>query len=127
MFKKFQSNLSLAAIRGIDISMGNDYFGRLNLKPMAQFLTRVELHKSVETDYDTLHSAMTKQGFAKTITGESGTIYKLPTAEYLFDGDTTKEAVFEKANSAAKSTGKSYWIITVHSNGSMFLLESVKN
>ena len=40
---------------------------------MARFTTRVELHNAkLETDYETLHKAMEKEGFTRIIPTENG-------------------------------------------------------
>ena len=54
---------------------------------MAQFTTRVELHRATGEDYSSLHSAMEYQGFSRTIRSDDGIIYILPTAKYDRTGD----------------------------------------
>lgn len=67
---------------------------------MAKFTTRVELHGANSDDYTKLHSEMERQGFRRTITVD-GTTYHLPTAEYDYKGDITRDQVREKAAYAA--------------------------
>jgi hypothetical protein len=50
---------------------------------MPQFIIRIELHQAKGEDYRKLHSAMGHHGFLRTITGQDGIVYLLPTAEYL--------------------------------------------
>lgn len=93
---------------------------------MSTFITRVELHKADDKDYEVLHASMETQGFKRTIVGSSGKIYKMPTAEYMYDGQLIVKQVFDKAEIAAKTTKKGYWIITTQSSGQIFTLEEVK-
>lgn len=51
---------------------------------MTQYITRVELHDAVWSDYDKLHDAMRREGFSQAIAADDGTIYELPPAEYNY-------------------------------------------
>ena len=83
---------------------------------MANFTTRVELHDAVRGDYNTLHERMARQGFSRTIVGDS-TRYQLPTAEYNLSGQLTKQQVLNKAKAAAGSVKSSYEVLVTKSNG----------
>jgi hypothetical protein len=84
---------------------------------MSQFITRVELHGAIADDYETLHSAMSRAGFSRTIVGDSGVKSHLPTAEYHVIGNYTLDAVYEAAVNAANSTGKRFWILSTEISG----------
>jgi len=84
---------------------------------MASFTTRVELHYANEDDYETLHEEMAKQGFKRTITASDGITYHLPTAEYNYIGDKTKDQVLDKAKTAAEKTRKNFCTLVTESNG----------
>lgn len=84
---------------------------------MPRFTTRVELHNGDADDYETLHDAMERKGFSRTIAGGNGRTYQLPTAEYNFDGDGTRESVLGKAQKAADSTGLKHSILVTESAG----------
>lgn len=72
------------------------------------YTTRVELHDAKTWhDYETLHNAMAREGFARTIVGSDGVTYELPTAEYVIYGDYTVQQVLAKAQRAAAATNKS--------------------
>jgi hypothetical protein len=84
---------------------------------MAQFITRVELHKAAkEEDYNTLHEAMKKAGFVRTIRGSDGKTYHLPLAEYnrTKEGLTIEKAL-EDAKAAAATTKLKYAILVTES------------
>jgi hypothetical protein len=73
---------------------------------MAQFTVRVELHQAEWEDYETLHSAMEQSGFSRLITGDNGTTYQLPLAEYNATANLTSSQVLDIARAAANTTGK---------------------
>ncbi|SJZ78357.1 hypothetical protein [Sediminibacterium ginsengisoli] len=86
---------------------------------MALFTTRVELHNAkTSEDYDTLHKAMEKEGFWRTIqlSGET-TVYHLPTAEYNYSGKVETSAVLELAKKAATKTGKTFSVLVTKADG----------
>lgn len=69
------------------------------------FLARIELHKATYDDYETLHRAMESSGFSRSVKGDDGNRYQLPTAEYYYDGTSTCEQVRTTAKTAANQTG----------------------
>jgi hypothetical protein len=84
---------------------------------MATFITRVELHEAVWSDYSVLHGEMKKQGFSQSIKGDDGKVYALPTAEYEFDGDLTQAQVLERVKAAASKTNRAFGAIVTGSVG----------
>lgn len=84
---------------------------------MASFTVRMVLEDASWEDYEELHEHMKGKGFAKTITGSSGTRYQLPDAEYNYEGQATRSQVFEKAKAAAKATGLSYSVFVTEALG----------
>jgi len=84
---------------------------------MPRFTTRVELHDADESDYETLHKAMERQGFSRYIKDSDGKRYHLPTAEYNFDGSATRNEVLDKAKAAANTTKREYEVVVTESNG----------
>lgn len=71
------------------------------------YFVRVELHNANRLDYDVLHNAMAARGFQRTIRGDDGILYQLPTAEYVIGTTASGEHVRSAAGAAAKATGKS--------------------
>lgn len=84
---------------------------------MTQYTTRVELHDATWDDYTKLHAEMKKRGFRQTITGDDGTIYELPPAEYDYNGTEAIEQVREKATHAARSVKNSFAVLVTQSSG----------
>lgn len=84
---------------------------------MATFTTRVELHYANDDDYETLHAAMEKEGFSRTVVSDDGITYHLPTAEYNRSGNLTRKQVLDSAKKASVKTGRSYSVLVTESRG----------
>jgi hypothetical protein len=84
---------------------------------MATYMTRVELHDAAEEDYEILHAAMEAEGFERTITGASGTMYHLPPAEYRRKTELVLSDVLASAKRAATKTKKSFGAVVTQSAG----------
>jgi hypothetical protein len=78
-----------------------------------KYLVRVELHSASYGDYETLHNAMAAAGFQRTIRADDGTLYYLPTAEYVIETLQAGEQVRTAADSAASRTGKLHAVLVV--------------
>jgi hypothetical protein len=83
---------------------------------MARFTTRVELHDEQSSDYPKLHKAMEGQGFTQFIPLENGR-YKMPTAEYNYEGSVNKSDVLAKAVAAAKTVRPKFDVLVTESSG----------
>jgi len=88
---------------------------------MPAFTTRVELHKASDDDYDVLHEAMENNGFSRFITGGDDVMYHLPTAEYNYVGDKTKNDVLDLAKAAATRTDKKFAVLVTESDGRVWV------
>ncbi len=73
---------------------------------MSSYLVRIELHAANYQDYESLHRAMAARGFARTIRGDDGATYTLPTAEYVISTPQSGDHVHAQADAAASSTGR---------------------
>jgi hypothetical protein len=78
-----------------------------------KYLVRVELHSASYSDYEMLHKAMAAAGFQRTIRADDGTLYYLPTAEYVIETSQIGERVRVAADSAAARTGKPHAVLVV--------------
>ena len=85
---------------------------------MGSFIVRVELHGANWEDYEVLHEAMEMAGFSRTIRGDSGADFHLPTAEYCLIGNFTIDQVRGRAVSATGQTGRSFSVLATESNSS---------
>jgi hypothetical protein len=78
---------------------------------VANFQIRVVLQDASWDHYQTLHAAMTHQGFSRTIQSADGVTYQLPDAEYRIAGAFTLEAIGERVKAAASTVGRRYsWL-----------------
>lgn len=93
---------------------------------MSNYITRIELHRAIESDYENLHAAMAKQGFSRKIESDQGDWYQLPTATYALTSSETRSQVFGRAKVAAESTKKAHSIIVTEGN-STFDLPKITN
>lgn len=91
---------------------------------MAGFVTRVELHSATSEDYDKLHAQMDARGFRRTITGDNGKNYHLPSATYYVSSSSTIAEIRDSARAAATAIGKGSWIVTTEGNSSWYLSEA---
>lgn len=81
---------------------------------MASYTARVELHSAIYADYETLHTAMQNRGYLRTIVGDDGKTYWLPTGTYDMPSasvDITRARAI--AAEAAQQTGKTLGVIVV--------------
>lgn len=93
---------------------------------MANYLARVELHDAKYEDYETLHEAMRKRGFVRTIVANDGKKYQLPTGTYVAEKtNATLEQAYNASTAAAAETGKTYWVIVVDWASARFALQQV--
>ena len=86
---------------------------------MAKFTVRVELHHVAkrEISYKTLHEAMERLGFSRTLVDSKGVERHLPEAEYFYTGKTTRKKVLKLAKEAVLETGKESSILVTESVG----------
>jgi len=58
-----------------------------------------------------------REGFSQSITGDDGSIYELPPAEYNYIGQETRGQVHDKAHRAARTVKPSFAVVVTESNG----------
>jgi hypothetical protein len=78
---------------------------------MPVFMTRVELHDATPADYETLNAAMASQGFQRTIIGDDGQGFLLPTGNYLGQTDASASEVMNIAGFAASMTSRAFSLL----------------
>lgn len=67
------------------------------------YIVRIELHR--EANYNPLHAAMARVGLKRSILGNDGKLYKLPTGTYYSGGGGDANHVNNLARAAAQSVG----------------------
>ena len=80
---------------------------------MPNFLARIELRDSADTDYGTLTGRMEAVGFSRFIQADDGRSHELPTGNFVGSGDGTTQQVRDLATQAAAETGKAFGILVV--------------
>jgi hypothetical protein len=84
---------------------------------MANFIARVELHSASYEDYESLHANMQQRGYPRSIKGDDGKTYQLPTGTYVSSAHfPSSPAALQAAVAAANSTGKSSAVIVAEWN-----------
>lgn len=79
---------------------------------MANYIARVELHSANWDDYEVLHASMQRRGYSRTIRGNDGKRYHLPTGTYVVEGSTsTLQNALNLATEAARETGRKSWVL----------------
>lgn len=86
---------------------------------MAKFTVRVELHDAESSDYDVLHKEMELRHFTRTVRIQ-GVEYYLPDAEYFYESELTKKAVYQEAKDAVDRTGRHAGIVVTRSDGGRY-------
>jgi hypothetical protein len=73
---------------------------------MANYMARVELHLAGPDGYEKLDSNMQQRGYLRTMAGEDGTVYQLPTGTYyVTESSAMLEVALRAAVDAASETG----------------------
>jgi len=84
---------------------------------MARYTIRIELHDATWDDYEEMYKYLAAQGIADIVTSDDGARYKMPPAEYNYDGNATRAQVLEIAKASAGKVVRSYAVLVTESNG----------
>jgi hypothetical protein len=85
---------------------------------MPHFTVRVELHDAVYQDYTTLHASMESAGFSRDVVDGDGRAFRLPLAEYDFEGGgATPAEVLALAVEAAAATRRRASVLVTEALG----------
>lgn len=84
---------------------------------MAKFTVRIELHNASPEDYARLHESMAMNGFNREILSGEGVRFKLPNAEYAFEGELALKEMLEKAKLGARPLGIKFTVLVTESKG----------
>ena len=83
---------------------------------MPHYTIRVELHKGTWDDYVELHKHLAVHGIVDTITSDEGVRYKLPPAEYNYEGNNDIGRVVEICKQSAAKVVQSYAVLVTEAN-----------
>jgi len=78
---------------------------------MAIFTIRVELHDANWQHYVDMAKDLASKGITDVITGDNGTSYKMPPAEYNYVGNASMQQVHDATCASAARTGKRYGVL----------------
>jgi len=84
---------------------------------MAKFTIRIELHDATWDDYMEMYKHLEAQGITDIITSGDGTRYRMPPAEYNYEGTATRADVLALAKKSASKVVKSYAVLVTESSG----------
>jgi hypothetical protein len=84
---------------------------------VARFTIRIELHDASWDDYEDMYGHLEKQRIVDIIASEDGARYKLPPAEYYYEGNVTRAQVLEMAKASASKVAKSFAVLVTESAG----------
>jgi hypothetical protein len=74
---------------------------------MANYMARIELQHAGPAEYERLDSGMRMRGYLRTMPGEDGAVYQLPTGTYFVEESSAMlEVALRAAVDAAEETGK---------------------
>lgn len=93
---------------------------------MADFTIRIVLSNATWDEYDEMYQHLAAAGITDEITSDNGTTYRMPPAEYRYQGNATRAQVLELAKSAAAKVVRKYALLVTESKGRTWLgLEKV--
>ncbi len=75
---------------------------------MSMYNVRIVLHDATWSDYTNMAEQLSRSGIVDVIKGGNGVRYKLPDAEYHYEGRATIDQVFEASKAAAAATRRRY-------------------
>ena len=84
---------------------------------MARYTIRIELHDATWDDYEEMYQHLAAQGITDIIASGDGVSYKMPPAEYNYDGTATRDQVLEMAKASAGKVVRSYAVLVTESDG----------
>ena len=94
---------------------------------MANYLTRVELHRPYLDDaYTRLHDAMEKMGFKRVILGKNGEWYHLPHGEYTLVSDNEVSQIVTLAKGVANGIHSRNEVLAVQYERSGVMWQGLK-
>lgn len=87
---------------------------------MARYTVRVELHNATWQNYVDLAKHMAGEGMVDVIQADNGVRYKMPPAEYNYEGPANRKQVLDKAKMCAAKVVRSYAVFVTESNGRLW-------
>lgn len=87
---------------------------------MARFTVRVELHGATWDDYAALYEQLAAYGITDVIASNEGIAYRMPPAEYNYEGLATRDQVLDAAKACAASVVRSYAVLVTEATARLW-------
>ena len=84
---------------------------------MADFTIRIVLSDATWDEYEEMYQHLAAVGITDEITSDNGTTYRMPPAEYNYQGNATRAQVLELAKAAAAKVVRKYAVLVTESKG----------
>ena len=84
---------------------------------MADFTVRIVLDDATWDEYEEMYRHLAAVGITDEITSNDGTTYRMPPAEYNYQGNATRTQVLELAKAAAAKAVLKYSVLVTESKG----------
>lgn len=84
---------------------------------MASYTIRIELHDATWADYMEMYKHLAIQGITDIIISDDGVRYRMPPAEYNYEGKATSPQLLEMAKASAGKVVRSYAVLVTESGG----------
>lgn len=84
---------------------------------MARYTIRIVLHDATWDEYEAMYEHLAAQGITDIITSDHGTQYKMPPAEYNYQGNATMAQVIDMAKASAAKVVRSYAVLVTEATG----------
>lgn len=84
---------------------------------MARYTIRIMLNDATLDEYEAMYEYLAAQGITDIITSDDGTRYKMPPAEYTYEGNATRAQVLDMAKASAAKVVRSYAVLVTESAG----------
>ena len=84
---------------------------------MTDYTIRIELHDASWDEYEEMYGYLAAVGITDVITSDKGISYKMPPAEYNYQGSENRSQVLEMAKAAATRVVSSFAVLVTQANG----------
>jgi len=89
---------------------------------MASFTIRVEMRNASSEDYTRLHEAMEAKGYSREIQNSVGTVFHLPTAEYVAEKNLSVRSVRDEVSKIAAAIRDNPLVLVTEASDRSWLL-----
>lgn len=84
---------------------------------MGLFMIRVELHNASSQDYAQLAKNLANIGIVDIITSHDGRTFRLPPAEYCYEGQSTLQGIYNSTHTVASQMVSRFAVVVTEVGG----------